>query len=146
LGCLTAIFLEGRQLSRYAQCACAIAGAALMILILGFGTAAIGRTGLDMTILALGTCLLIVPAAQSDWRGPRLFLVPGRNSYEVYMTHMFVVFAGLHLFIMAGKPMWGVPLYFIGAILIATMLGALIARYFSEPVNQRLRGIAGSTS
>jgi peptidoglycan/LPS O-acetylase OafA/YrhL len=146
LGCLTAIFLEGRQLLRYAQCACAIAGAALMILILGFGTAVIGRTGLDMTILALGTCLLIVPAAQSNWRAPKLLLLPGRNSYEVYMTHMFVVFAGLHLFIMAGKPMWGVPFYFIGAILIATLLGALIARYFSEPVNQGLRGAAGRTS
>ena len=146
LGCLTAILLEGRQLSRATQCASAVAGTVLMILILGFGTQAIGRTGLDMTILALGTCLLIVPAAQSNWRAPHLLLVPGRNSYEVYMTHMFVVFAGLHLFIIAGKPMWGVPIYFVGAILIATLLGALIARYISEPLNQRLRGVAGRTS
>jgi len=146
LGCLTAIFLEGRQFPRKARFACAITGAALMILILGFGTNAIGRTGLDMTILALGTCLLIVPAAQSNLRGPQLLLIPGRNSYEVYMTHMFVVFAGLHLFIMAGKPMWGVPLYFIGAVVTATLVGALIARYFSEPGNQWLRGASGKTS
>jgi hypothetical protein len=47
---------------------------------------------------------------------------------------------------MAGKPMWGVPLYFIGVILIATLAGSAIARYFSEPMNQRLRGGSGRTS
>jgi peptidoglycan/LPS O-acetylase OafA/YrhL len=146
LGCLTAMFLEGRQFSLLAQRICGAAGLAFMTLILGFNTQAIGSTGLDMTILALGTCLLIIPAAQSNWNGAHLLLVPGRNSYEIYMTHMFVVFAGLHLFLAAGKPMGGVPVYFVGVILIATFLGHLIALHFSEPLNQRLRGGSGKTS
>jgi peptidoglycan/LPS O-acetylase OafA/YrhL len=146
MGCLTALFLDSRQLSRRVQWTSAITGAALMILILCFPVRAIGRAGLDMTILAIGTCLVIVPAAQSNWRGPHLLLIPGRRSYEVYMTHMFVVFGFLHLFLFAGKPMWGVPLYFLAVILVATLLGSLIARFFSDPMNQRLRGGSGSTS
>jgi peptidoglycan/LPS O-acetylase OafA/YrhL len=139
-GCLTAIFLEGRQLSRTVRCISAAVGAAFFILILGFPIGAIDKAGLDMTLLALGTCLLIVPAAQSSWRGPAFFLILGRCSYEVYLTHMFVVFGLLHLFVDAGKPLWAVPLYFLVTILIATLLGAAIARWFSEPINQRLRG------
>jgi peptidoglycan/LPS O-acetylase OafA/YrhL len=146
LGCLTALFLERQQLSRRAQWVCAITGIGLMLLILVFPIRALGRAGLDMTALALGTCLLIVPAAQSNWRVPEFFLVAGRRSYEVYLTHMFVVFLGLHLFLLAGKPMWGVPLYFVGAIVVATLLGSLIARGFSDPMNQRLRDGSGKTS
>ena len=146
LGCLTALFLDGRRFPRPALWASAIIGVILMALILCFPIRALDQAGLDMTVLALGTCLLIVPGAQSKWRGPRLLLIPGKRSYEIYMTHMFVVFAGLHLFLNAGKPMWGVPLYFLAVLLIATLLGALIARYFSDPMNQRLRGGSGKTS
>jgi peptidoglycan/LPS O-acetylase OafA/YrhL len=146
LGCLTAISLEGRLLSRRALWVSAIAGIALITLILCFSIRALDRAGLDMTVLALGTCLLIIPAAQSNWRAPSILVIPGRRSYEIYMTHMFVVFACLHLFLMAGKPMWGVPLYFVAVILFATLLGNLIARYFSDPMNQRLRGASARTS
>src|SRR6202035_5792923 len=117
-----------------------------MIAILGFSIRALDRSGIDMTVLALGTCLLIIPAAQSAWRAPRLLLIAGLRSYEVYLTHMFVVFGCLHLFLMAGRPMWGVPVYFLAVILIATLLGTVIARYFSDPMNQWLRGSSGKTS
>jgi peptidoglycan/LPS O-acetylase OafA/YrhL len=59
---------------------------------------------------------------------------------------MFVVFGFLHAFLLAGKPMWGVPLYFLATILVATLLGTVIARYFSDPMNQWLRGGSGKTS
>jgi hypothetical protein len=33
---------------------------------------AIANSGLDMTIIALGTCMVITAAAQSRWQAPRL--------------------------------------------------------------------------
>jgi hypothetical protein len=52
---------------------------------------------------------------------------------------MFVVFAFLHLFLAMNKPMWCVPLYFLLAIVVATSLGDLVARFYTDPVNDSLR-------
>ena len=63
----------------------------------------------------------------------------GQRSYEVYLTHMFVVFALFQLFVTAGKPMWTVPILFLGVIGIAGFLGEAVARFFSEPANHAIR-------
>jgi peptidoglycan/LPS O-acetylase OafA/YrhL len=147
LGCLTALFLKGRRLSSAALWASGLVGAGLMTLVLGLSIPVLYKTGLDMTVLALGACLVIVPAAQSGWRSPKMLeaiLIPGRRSYEVYLTHMFVVFGLLHLFLWGNRPAWGVPLYFAATVLIATLAGMVVGRYFSDPANQALR--AGRTS
>jgi peptidoglycan/LPS O-acetylase OafA/YrhL len=136
LGCLTALFLPTRGVWVFGA-----VGGALMISVLGFSIPVLDRSGLDMTVLALGTCLVIVPAARMNWKAPEILLAPGRNSYEVYLTHMFVVFGFLHLFLALGKPMWAVPLYFAGVIVVATLIGVVVARYYSEPLNRRLRGL-----
>jgi peptidoglycan/LPS O-acetylase OafA/YrhL len=102
----------------------------------------IADSGLDMTIIALGTCLVIVAAAQTRWKGPCL-LVPllrlGQYSYEVYLTHMFVVFAFFAIFMKCGSPIWSVPLLFVATVVVAAAAGDLVARFFSEPVNRTLR-------
>jgi peptidoglycan/LPS O-acetylase OafA/YrhL len=101
-----------------------------------------GRAGLDETILAIGTCLIIIAAAQTQWRSPRA-LVPalllGQRSYEVYLTHMFVVFAFFNWFVRLGKPMALVPVLFVVSIACASLLGDLVARLYSEPMNRLLR-------
>jgi peptidoglycan/LPS O-acetylase OafA/YrhL len=146
LGCLTAIFVSHVRLSRPVLVAIGSMGTALMTFILGFSVRAfswgLGRNGLDMTIIALGTCMVIVAAAQTQWRTPRLFaplLLLGQRSYEVYLTHMFVVFGFFHLFLAAGKPMMAVPVLFITVVLVAGILGELVARFYSEPMNRWLR-------
>ena len=63
----------------------------------------------------------------------------GRRSYEVYLTHMFVVFALFHLFVAGGSPLYAVPVLFIATILMAGLLGDVVARCYSDPVNNRLR-------
>jgi peptidoglycan/LPS O-acetylase OafA/YrhL len=132
LGCLTAVALPRLRVARSVLWMSGALGAALLI----------GRSGLDMTLLALGTCFLIAAAAQSRWRSPRIG-VPlealGRRSYEIYLTHMFVVFALFRLFVSSGKPMSGVPILFVAVILIAAFLGECVARVFSDPLNRRLR-------
>jgi peptidoglycan/LPS O-acetylase OafA/YrhL len=146
LGCLTALLVARRRFSRPFLLVIGSVGTALLIFILGFSVRAfswgLGRNGLDMTIVALGTCLVIVAAAGTGWRSPRVltpFLQLGQRSYEVYLTHMFVVFGFFHLFLMAGKPMRAVPVLFITVILFAGLLGELVARFYSEPMNRRLR-------
>lgn len=147
LGCLTAIFLaRGRRFSRRALWTTGCTGVALLAFVLfhpfWVRFMAYPRNGLDMTIIGVGTCLVIIAAAEARWRSPRVlgpFLLLGRRSYEIYLTHMFVVFALLHIFLAAGKPMLGVPLFFLGVILFGALLGEIVARFYSEPMNRWLR-------
>jgi peptidoglycan/LPS O-acetylase OafA/YrhL len=63
----------------------------------------------------------------------------GRRSYEIYLTHMFVVFTLFQLFQGTGKSAYAVPLLFALVILVAGVAGALTARLYSEPLNRLLR-------
>jgi peptidoglycan/LPS O-acetylase OafA/YrhL len=151
IGCLTAILLSNKRLSRTAIHACAWSGAALLIFVLCFSIQTnhwgLGRNGLDMTILALGAALAITAAAQSEWQAPRILAplkVLGQRSYEIYLTHMFAVMALFALFLRFGKPMLAVPLLFLSMIAASGLLGWLVAVYFAEPMNRWLRRRTGA--
>jgi peptidoglycan/LPS O-acetylase OafA/YrhL len=145
-GCLTALALSGRMLSRPVVRLLGGAGVAILIFSLCFSNRVaawgLADTGLDMTLIAIGSCLVIAASAQGQWKAPRV-LFPltrlGQRSYEVYLTHMFVVFALFGIFRSSGARVGAVPLLFIAVILIAAVLGELVARFYSEPVNLRLR-------
>ena len=146
LGCLTALAVARFPLSPHALRGLTVVGSALLILILGFAAQpanrALERAGLDMTILALGTCMVIAAASQSDWKSPgmlRPLAQLGQRSYEVYLTHMFVVFAFFHLFFLAGKPRFAVPLLFLVVIVVSALFGEVVARSYSEPLNHLIR-------
>ncbi|HET6933007.1 MAG TPA: acyltransferase [Candidatus Acidoferrum sp.] len=146
LGCLTALVVARFRFPRRALWIGGGLGVVLMIFCLCFSLRAdewgLDRTGLDMTVLAAGTCMVIAAVAQTNWSGPRALgplLRLGERSYEIYLTHMFVVFGMFGLFVMAGKPMRGVPLLFVGVIVAAGLLGEVVARIYSEPVNQWIR-------
>jgi peptidoglycan/LPS O-acetylase OafA/YrhL len=146
LGCLTALIAARQRFSRRSLTVLGGAGITLLIFNLCFSIRAydweFGRYGVDVTILGGAVCLAIVAAAQTNWRSPRalaLCLPLGHRSYEVYLTHMFAVFALFHLFLWAGKPGRLIPAFFIATILISGVLGELVARYYSEPMNLWLR-------
>jgi peptidoglycan/LPS O-acetylase OafA/YrhL len=146
MGCLTALFVARYRLSRRVLCMVGCVGAALLVFSLGFSIRALiwglGRNGLSMTVLAVGACMVIAVAAQTQWRTPGVFrplLKLGQRSYEVYLTHVFLVLGLFDLFVAAGKPMKMVPLLFIAVILLAGVLGELVARGYSEPMNRWLR-------
>jgi peptidoglycan/LPS O-acetylase OafA/YrhL len=150
-GCLTALAMSSRRFSRRATSSLGIVGTLIVSASLIFSWQAyrgwLGRTGLNFTLLAVGTCMLIAATTQTQWRSPRL-LAPlvrmGRYSYEIYLTHMFVVFLAFDLFLHAGKPMRGVPGLFGCAILFAGLLGAGVANLYSEPANRFLRSKSGN--
>jgi len=146
LGCLTAILVSRVRFSRLARWVLGILGTATVALSLLFSWQAyrgwLGQTGLNFTVLGLGTCIFIGVTAQTKWRSPRI-LVPlvrlGEYSYEVYLTHMFVVFGLFGLFLDVGKRMGLVPVLFASTILAAGILGAAVAHFYSEPMNRYLR-------
>jgi peptidoglycan/LPS O-acetylase OafA/YrhL len=63
----------------------------------------------------------------------------GRLSYEIYLTHIFVVVGVFDVFLAAGRPMRAVPAVFVGVVLLSGVLGAVVSRGYSEPMNRWLR-------
>jgi peptidoglycan/LPS O-acetylase OafA/YrhL len=146
LGCLTALIVARTRSSRSMRWVLSSAGLVLVVFILGFSLQAyrwgFGRYGLEMTVLAIGTCLLIAVSVQTEWESPRALLPLlriGQYSYEIYLTHMFVVFASFHLFLIAGKQMRLVPALFAAVVIVSGVLGAMVAQGYSEPMNRLLR-------
>jgi peptidoglycan/LPS O-acetylase OafA/YrhL len=128
-----------------------VAGAFLMIFIVAVPPAKavfgwpirrdLTRTGMDMTTLVLGTCLVMFGSVLHRARGG-VWTAPirwfGRHSYEIYLTHEFVVLGGSLLWLRLHR---GPLELWICLILACTaILGFLTAHFISEPLNRALRG------
>ena len=150
MGCLTALLLAGRRFSRGWVWLCGSAGAALLVFCFGFSIEAyklgLGKSGLMMSVVGAGACLVITAAAQSGWKAPWVLmpvLQMGQRSYEIYLTHMFVVIGAFAVFVAWGKPIGAVWWVLAGVITVATVLGWVVSVGFSEPMNRWLRrGVA----
>jgi len=146
LGCLTAIATMRDVHTGEINWMLGSLGTILIVSILGFSDEAtawgLHRSGIDMTILAVGSCMIIAAAAATQWEGPRVLfpiLLLGRRSYEIYLTHMFVVLICFRAFQSEGRSLAAIPGLFISVILFSSGLGELVARFYSEPMNRRLR-------
>ena len=115
---------------------------AAVLLIVVFRRSALSRgleqVGLGISVLELGVALILLALSQGVGstvvaRGTWWMRSVGRCSYEIYLTHMFVVFALFGLF---KTP---VTLLFCATILLSALLGEAAARLYSEPPNMRLR-------
>jgi peptidoglycan/LPS O-acetylase OafA/YrhL len=146
MGCLTALAVPRLSLSPAGLIAVRATGASFIAFILGLSMLVdqlgLPRLGLDMTVIALGTCLVMATLARAPRRlpmaaGPLLWL--GKRSYEIYLTHMFVVIGLYVMFLGLGAPSVGVPALFLAAVLLSGILGEVVARLFSEPMNRYLR-------
>jgi peptidoglycan/LPS O-acetylase OafA/YrhL len=106
----------------------------------------ISYNGLDVTVLAVGAALVILAITRAEasgtgksWlsgRGTAIIRWYGRNSYEVYLTHMFVVTWGVQLFRWRHISIDVAPVWFLGILIAAGLMGAVVARFFSEPMNE----------
>jgi peptidoglycan/LPS O-acetylase OafA/YrhL len=126
------------------------------------------KVGLDVTTLQIGTALLVIALQQSFERklareaealgnsrsaartksqklasglshSTAFLRWFGRNSYEVYLTHMFAVWAIVIPFFHFHLNINSAPLWFFAATALSGLLGYVVARFYSEPLNQRLR-------
>jgi peptidoglycan/LPS O-acetylase OafA/YrhL len=100
------------------------------------------RLGLDDSTFPLGVALLLpwltANAGRLGWPSAPLCWF-GRNSYEVYLTHMFVASWGIQFFIAGHWTVGWSPFAYLLWLALAGALGALVARSFSEPINRNLR-------
>jgi peptidoglycan/LPS O-acetylase OafA/YrhL len=149
MGCLTALAARHLRLSRRKLIAVRALGAGLLAFVLGFSILVermgLPRLGLDMSVIAFGTCLVMASVAQAPHRLPITFrpvLWLGRRSYEIYLTHMFVVIGLYALFTRIGTPSGAVPALFVATILLSALFGELVGRFYSEPMNRHLRVLA----
>ena len=144
LGCLTALLLAKWRIAPRASLPLGLGGICAVVFILGFAADddVLARLGLDMTVLAVGTCLIIAATAHPSRVGA-VVLEPlrwlGRRSYEVYLTHMFVVMGFFYWFVAGGRPGAAVTLLFFAVVVFSGILGEIVARYFSDPLNRMLR-------
>lgn len=167
MGCIAAIVCARVRIAAGARAAMYLTGAtvALFITIFQHLAARIGfyKVGLDETLLEIGTALLLI-VMQQEFEKKQLSAVAhratsptpsflgtmaafpalalswyGRNSYEVYLTHMFVVWPVVWIFGFTHATPNSAPLWFLGAIVVAGALGYVVARYYSEPLNRYLR-------
>lgn len=65
----------------------------------------------------------------------------GRNSYEVYLTHAFVVLCAVGLFRAVGEHFKTGYLWYLPVLILCWALGAFVSRYFSVPMNNKLRAL-----
>lgn len=106
------------------------------------------RFGLQVTLLEMGVALLLVATQWRPWTwcegaaaAPLRWF--GRHSYEVYLSHMFVVIPAAWLYLQAdASPAW-IPLWFVGVVAASGLLGQVVARWFSDPCNRALRAPGG---
>jgi peptidoglycan/LPS O-acetylase OafA/YrhL len=161
LGCVTAwltnrVAQRGVQLRRSSLLLLQICG---WLMIVAFATwprwawlrvpmQVLGRMGIDDTLLALGTCLILAAVALGGVRG-KVWTAPlrwfGRHSYEVYLSHEFVVMLGIDVVFARVYPHGGAPRvavagFVVGILGLTAPLGWALARWFSEPMNRWLRG------
>ncbi|WP_353073529.1 acyltransferase family protein [Tunturiibacter gelidoferens] len=146
LGCLTALLSAKARFSGMTLRVLGATGMTMLVSVLGFSirveSLGLGRAGLDMTVLALGVCLLLIAVAQTRWQAPTLLRPLARAgglSYEIYLTHVFVVLSLFHIFLSMNNPVRAVPAMFLAVLLLSGLLGALISRVYSEPMNRWFR-------
>jgi peptidoglycan/LPS O-acetylase OafA/YrhL len=96
-------------------------------------------TMLLLTFPVMG--LLLAFHARPDWTlpGTRWLQSFGRLSYEIYLTHMFVVMTLVRVFKATGASVWWGVLWYPPALALAWALGAVVARFFSTPAEQWIR-------
>jgi peptidoglycan/LPS O-acetylase OafA/YrhL len=103
------------------------------------------RDGYLLLLACSALCLLLACEQRQrrgswrSWRALEWLRSWGRLSYEIYLSHMFVVFAVVRAFRLAGgDPRWGF-LWYLLALPLCWLLGKAVERWLSLPCERWLR-------
>jgi peptidoglycan/LPS O-acetylase OafA/YrhL len=149
-GCIAALVTHHRLLGPRGLRLTLAAGCLLSLLTLmcseneGPGLA---RFGFNLTALELGVALMVVAFGSGVGnlamaRGTRWLRAVGRCSYEIYLFHMLIVL-GLIAIVRRLHVTRAFPLWYAAMLGGGILLGCLIARIYSEPLNRRIRAASG---
>lgn len=150
LGCMAAIISKKLTFPSWLTRTFLIIGWFSVILIFVFRSlvykSGIINLGLNITILSFGVSLILLWMHEKHHTGTAKsrtvynWLIPmGRYSYEIYLTHMFVVLLASSIFnSFSLDENWLIPFSLL-TISFSYLLGKIVFIYFSEPVNSWLR-------
>lgn len=156
LGCLAAIWASKNKFNLNALRVMLGLGLAAMLFVLVFRKTVfdLGLTkyALQVSVLEIGTALALIALYERYTRGinqmPKLtnfFCWFGRNSYEIYLTHMIIVIPLTSLFVTLHQSMKMAIVWYVGITFICGIAGEIVARYYSEPLNKALRSYYANT-
>ena len=107
------------------------------------GSLRLPELGLSVTLLALGTALVLWATAQQasavPLRGSSWLCAIGERSYEIYLTHMFVVLAMVSVFRSSGLSLAWAWVFYAAATLASIALGFVVARWVGPRLTTLLR-------
>ncbi len=149
-GCMTAIIAHRVNISKIVNAFLLILGIVMMVLVMFYKSivwqSGLTELGLNVTILSIGVSMVVLwmhdrqkKGLQQNFLAFRWLKKMGAYSYEIYLTHMFVITPIAQL-----KKnyelvyYWLIPLTII-SILLSYLLGWFISTYFSDPINHWLR-------
>lgn len=150
LGCMSAIIATRMTFPKWVNRTFFVVGFSMVALVLFFRRfvykSGMVDLGLNITILSLGIGFILLWLHENHHSGKektrwiyKWLKKMGIYSYEIYLTHMFVVILGVKIFkYFQFEENWLVPFSLI-IILIIYLLGSVIFNYFSEPLNLWLR-------
>lgn len=134
-----------QQVPRVVASALGIVGAVGLYLVMFEGKFLwqVMHEGYMLLLTCSALCLVLASAwAQSrhaPWRGLNWLRSWGRLSYEIYLVHMFVVFAVVRFYKAAGSDIAHGYLWYLPALPLCWLLGKGMERYISTPAEQWLR-------
>lgn len=151
LGCLTALFTNKYKVPKtISQLFMIIGSVSILILLLikkeeSFKT--VISLGMDKTLLSFSVAFIIIASIGISMPKilKRLFFPIaeyGKLSYEVYLTHMFIVFSGVTLYKKTNSTIDSAWIWLVGIVLIAGLISFLIERFYSSVWNRKFRGIS----
>jgi peptidoglycan/LPS O-acetylase OafA/YrhL len=147
-GCLAALISARARMSRRVLQVVLALGLTATLLVVVFRTQAarlgLVALGLNVTVLELGIALLLIAFAAGLTssvllKGTSLIRGIGRNSYEIYLTHMFVVLGLMQLFKSTQQTVELALLWYAAMFTLSVVLGHWVERYYSRPMNDWLR-------
>ena len=150
LGCMSAIVATRLTFAKWMHLAFLLIGLAMVVLVVYFRgfvyKSGLVESGLNISILSFGIALILIwlhenhqSGKQKKFRAFNGLRRMGVYSYEIYLTHMFVVLAGVKIFkYFEFGANWLIPFALL-IIFVSYLLGSLIHNYISEPINLWLR-------
>ena len=149
-GCLAALVSARVTLSERVLRMSLVAGAILAMSIVIFCDennyhVGLASYGLNFTLLEIGVALMLIPLGKGIGNrtmsiGTGWLRALGRWSYEIYLFHMLPLIGLIAWFKQSERLGYVIIATYIAMLLTSIALGYLVFRFFSEPLNRKLRG------
>ncbi len=147
IGCLAALYSYYFRIQNKSLLIIFSLGVLFFILVFFFRTfisnVGISKLGLNVTILELSTALIII--ATQEWYVrlkhrstalSALFRWLGRNSYEIYLTHMIIITFMSNLLYHSQQSISLKLVWYSLALLLSGIVGQIVSAYFSIPMRK----------